>query len=142
MDPRQAYNQQWMFFYRLSGIAMNIYNTLHFGMGTAIYAKYFMYLASKEGYHVQQNAQLPLHWNNEQLPTTCDIHLLLNGNIIVDLYSKDADTSQTDRDYLKNRMTITHCSYCMIINFKRDILYSEWFARDPETGIIDKVKML
>lgn len=142
MDPRQSYNQRWMFFYRLSGIAMNIYNTIHFGMGTAIYAKYFIYLAEKAGYGIQLNAQMPLYWNDEQLPTTCDIHLLVNSNIIVDIYSKDADTNQHDREYLKNRMAITHCPYGMIINFKREILYSEWFARDPETGIIDKIKML
>lgn len=121
---------------------MNIYNTLHFGMGTAIYAKYFIYLTQKDGNNVQVNAQLPLYWKDEQLPTTCDIHLLLNGNIIVDLYSKDADTNQTDREYLKNRMAITHCPYGMIINFKREILYSEWYVRDSQTGAIDKIKLL
>lgn len=142
MDPRHAYNQQWMFFYRLSGIAMEIYNTIHYGMGAAIYAKYFMYLAEKAGNSVQTHALLPLYWKDEQLPSTCDIHLLLNSNIIVDIYSKSDDTTQTDRDYLKNRMSITHCPYGMLINFKKEILYSEWYARDPQSGIIDKIKLL
>lgn len=142
MDPRQAYNQQWMFFYRLSGIAMNIYNTIHYGMGASIYAKYFIHLVQKEGFTVQLNAQLPLYWKDEKLSETCDIHLLLNGNIIVDIYSKDADTNQSDRDYLKNRMSITHCPYGILINFKREILYSEWYVRDATTGTIDKIKMI
>jgi GxxExxY protein len=78
---------------------------------------------------------------NVQLDQTYRMDLVISGNIIVELKAiNHIDTPH--RRQLWNYLNITHFPYGMIINFSPDGLYSEWYHRDSETGVIDKIKMM
>ena len=68
------------------------------------------------------------------------LHQVIDGNIIVELKAI-AHIDTPHRRQLWNYMNLTHLPFGMLINFSPDGLYSEWYHRDPKTGIIDKVKL-
>jgi len=144
IDPRQAYNQRWKLFHYISGIAMKVYIRFKYGQGTEVYAPMLKYLLTKDGLTVEQDARLPMFWDDTPIGDTCTFDMLVRGNsadVVVKLLSQDIiDTSV--REPFKHRMEITHSQYGMIINFSPTKLYSEWYYRDPDIGVIDKIKLL
>ena len=99
------------------------------------------YLLEQKGHKVERQVFLPIYWDNVQLEQNYRMDLVINGNIIVELKAI-AHIDTPHRRQLWNYMNLTHLPYGMLINFSPDGLYSEWFHRDPKTGIIDKVKLL
>lgn len=121
---------------------MKIYNTYSRMIGTDIFAKYLQYLVSTSlKWPVERNVQVPMFWDNAPINDTCTINFLIGEKIIVDFYMQTT-VGEVERNRLRNLMTITHLPYGMIINLAEGVLYSEWFYRDPNTGIIDKIKRL
>lgn len=123
---------------------MKVYTRLKYGMGTEVYIPMLKYLLEKDGLKVDRNAQLPMFWDDAPIGDSCTIDLKVHGNsadVIIKVISQDCVES-TDRKPFKNIMEITHSQYGMIINFSPDKLYSEWYHREPDTGVIDKIKLL
>lgn len=141
IDPRTEYNRKWQFFYVLSGYGMKIYKVYHYGLGVEIYSKLFEHLVTTGGCRVERGVPVPMYWEGVKTAQTCDIPLLINGHLMVDVYSK-AEITQVDRDYLKKRMQLTHIPYGIVMNFASDKFYSDWFFRDPTTGVIEKIKLI
>lgn len=140
-DPRAEYNRKWQFFYLLAGYGMNIYKAYHYGLGVEIYTKLFEHLVTSGGNKLERNVQMPMYWEGVRTAQTCDIPLLINGHLMIDVYSK-TEITQADRDYLKKRMHLTQVPYGIVMNFGSDKFYSDWFFRDPSTRVIEKIKLL
>lgn len=140
-DLASHYNGKWKFFQYLSGNGMKIYNAYHHGMGRDVYAKLFAHLLRHDGIAVTRNAQLPMYWYDEQLDDTYEVDMLVNNNIIVDIYSIE-HIDQEQRQLLKSRMKLTHTPFGIVCNFDRNIFYSEWYVRDKATGIVERVKLI
>lgn len=141
MNPQTEWNNRWKFFYHFTGLGMNIYNTFKHGMEVPIYSGLLEHLVTKEGFPVERNKSLPIYWGDDLTTATCTIDFLIKGKIIVETYSQE-EITQTERQHLKNLLTLTHCPYGMVMNYSRLNFYSEWYYRDPQSGIIDKIKLL
>lgn len=142
MDPRQEYNQRWQFFYLITGCGMKIYNTYSRMIGTEMFAKYLQYLVSTQlKWPVERGAQVPMYWEDAPIGMTCEIDFLIGGKIIVDFYIQSA-VGESERNRLKSRMNATHLPYGMIFNLEEGRQYCEWYHRDAETGMIDKITRL
>ena len=140
-DIASQYNGQWKFFQYLTGKGMSIYNMYKYGMGRDVYAKLIECLLQMDGITVQRDAALPMYWNDTCLDGTFPTDMLVNDNIIVDVYSIDI-IKQEQREILVNKMKLSHSQYGYLCNYDRQIYYSEWYARDKKTGIIDRIKLL
>lgn len=140
-EIKERYNGRWKFFQYLSGTGMSIYNTYHYGMGRDVYAKIFECLLRREGIAVERDAELPMYWYDDKLDGTYNVDMLVNGNVIVDIYSIDRIDNE-QRQILKSRMKLTHTHYGIVCNFDRNMFYSEWYILDKQTGIIDRIKLM
>lgn len=121
---------------------MKIYNTYSRMIGTEIFAKYLQYLIRTSlKWPVERNAQVPMYWEGTPINDTCNIDFLIGGKIIADFYMQ-ASLGEPERNYLKSRMNVTHLPYGMIFNLAEGQHYCEWYNRDPETGIIEKITLL
>lgn len=49
---------------------------------------------------------------------------------------------EPERNRLKSLMKVTHLPYGMIFNLEEGRQYCEWYNRDAETGMIDKITRL
>lgn len=142
MDPRQEYNQRWQFFYRITGCGMKIYNTYSRMIGTEMFAKYLQYLVSTQlKWPVERRAKVPMYWEDAPIGDTCEIDFLIGGKIIVDFYMQSA-IGEPERNRLKSLMNATHQPHGMIFNLEEGRQYCEWYHRDEDTGIIEKINLL
>jgi GxxExxY protein len=120
---------------------MRVHRKYHYGLLESAYEAALKYLLELKCYKVEQQVYLPIYWDDVQLDQTYRMDLVISGNIIVELKAiNHIDTPH--RRQLWNYLNITHFPYGMIINFSPDGLYSEWYHRDSETGVIDKIKMM
>ena len=141
MDLIAEYNKKYEFFRVITGVAMKVHSKYHYGLLESAYEAALKYLLEQKGHKVERQVFLPIYWDDVQLEQNYRMDLVINGNIIVELKAiAHIDTSH--RRQLWNYMNLTHLPYGMFINFSSDGLYSEWYHRDPKTGIIDKVKLL
>lgn len=135
------YNGQWKFFQYLTGKGMSIYNTYKYGMGRDVYAKLLECLIRMDNIIVERDAELPMFWVDAKLDGTFTTDMVINNNVITDIYSID-NIDQEHRELLKSKMKLSHLKYGYICNFDHTKFYSEWYVRDNETGIIDRVKLI
>jgi len=141
MDLIEEHNSKYSFFHEITGEAMRVHRKYHYGLLESAYEAALKYLLELKGYKVEQQVYLPIYWDDVQLDQTYRMDLVISGNIIVELKAiNHIDTPH--RRQLWNYLNITHFPYGMIINFSPDGLYSEWYHRDSETGVIDKIKMM
>jgi len=141
MDLIEEHNSKYSFFHEITGEAMRVHRKYHYGLLESAYEAALKYLLELKGYKVEQQVYLPIYWDDVQLDQTYRMDLVISGNIIVELKAiNHIDTPH--RRQLWNYRNITHFPYGMIINFSPDGLYSEWYHRDSETGVIDKIKMM
>ena len=141
MNLLQEHNKKYQFFHDITGVAMKVYNKYRPGLLESAYEAALKYLLEIDGYKVERQVFLPIFWDDVQLDQTYRMDLVIDSNIIVELKAI-AHIDTPHRRQLWNYMNLTHLPFGMLINFSPDGLYSEWYHRDPETGIIDKVKLL
>ena len=141
MDLIEEHNSKYCFFHEITGEAMRVHRKYHYGLLESAYEAALKYLLELKGYKVEQQVYLPIYWDVVQLDQTYRIDLVISGNIRVELKAiNHLDTPH--RCQLWNYLNITHFPYGIIINCSPDGLYSEWYHRDSETGVIDKIKMM
>ena len=141
MDLIAEYNKKYEFFREITGVAMKVHSRYRYGLLESAYEAALKYLLEQQGHKVGRQVFLPIYWDDIQLDQTYRMDLVIDGNIIVELKAI-AHIDTPHRSQLWNYMNLTHLPFGMLINFGPDGLYSEWCHRDPETGIIDKVKLL
>ncbi|MBQ0019433.1 MAG: hypothetical protein KBT39_02815 [Bacteroidales bacterium] len=90
---------------------------------------------------VERGVQVPMYWDNTPIGDTCSIDFLIGGKIIVDFYMQNS-IGEPERNRLKSLMKVTHLPYGMIFNLEEGRQYCEWYNRDAETGMIDKITRL
>lgn len=111
------------------------------GLLESAYEAALKYLLEQKGHQVDRQVFLPIFWDDVQLDQTYRMDLVIDNDIIVELKAiSHIETGH--RKQLWNYMNLTHKPYGMLINFGADHLYSEWYHRHPEDGIIEKVKLL
>lgn len=140
-NPRAAYNKRYRFLYYLSGLGMKVYNKVKYGLETDLYTRLFAHLVKKDGFDVTLSAPCTLYWDNEPLDEPYQVPMLINNNVIVDIYTQPL-IAALERSRLEHRMSLTHTSYGVVINFAPDAFYSEWYHRDPDTGNVQMVKLI
>ena len=141
MDPIQEHNKKYEFFREITGEAMRVHRKYHSGLLESAYEAALKYLLEQKGYTVERQVHLPIYRDDVQLDQTYRMHLVVNGNIIVELKAVNF-IDKDHRRQLFNYMHLTHLPYGMLINFGSDSLFSEWYKRYPDTGEIEKVKLL
>lgn len=141
MDLITEYNQKYMFFRDITGVAMKVHRKYHYGLLESAYEAALKYLLEIQGYRVERQKFLPIFWDDVQLDQTYRMDLVINENIIIELKAI-SHIETAHRRQLWNYMNLTHLPYGMLINFSPDGLYSEWYHRDENTGTIDKIKLL
>ena len=141
MDLIKEHNKKYAFFHEITGIAMMVHSKYKYGLLESAYEAALRYLLEKEGHKVERQVYLPIYWDDVQLDQTYRMDLVIDENIIVELKAiSHIDTPH--RRQLWNYMNLTHIPYGMLINFSPDGLYSEWYHRHKETGVIDKIKLI
>lgn len=141
-DPRIRYNRRWMFLYYLSGVGMTLYNTYRHWLIINDYIALFEHVVRRDGFEALRDAPLPIYYEGEPIQgATHRADLLVNGNILVMLY-RQPTIGDTERRTLESRLTLTHTQFGLLGNFDHDQFYSEWYVRDPQTAIIERVKLM
>ena len=141
MDLITEYNQKYMFFRDITGIAMKVHRKYRYGLLESAYEAALKYLLEIQGYQVERQKILPIFWDDVQLDQTYRMDLVVNENIIIELKAI-SHIETAHRRQLWNYMNLTHLPYGMLINFSPEGLYSEWYHRDENVGTIDKIKLL
>ncbi|MBO7571542.1 MAG: GxxExxY protein [Bacteroidales bacterium] len=141
MDLIKEHNKKYEFFHEITGIAMQVHNKYKYGLLESAYEAALRYLLEKDGHKVERQVYLPIYWDDIQLDQNYRMDLVIDESIIVELKAiSHIDTPH--RRQLWNYMNLTHMPYGMLINFSPDGLYSEWYHRHKETGVIDKIKLI
>ena len=141
MNLIEEHNKRWDFFRDITGEAMHVHRKFHFGLLESAYEAALKYLLEQKDYTVERQVYLPIYWDEVKLDQTYRIDLMVNGNIIIELKAiNHIDTEH--RRQLWNYMNLTRQPYGMLINFSPNGLYSEWYYRNPQTSIIDKIKLM
>ena len=141
MNLIQEHNKRYDFFHEITGEAMRVHRKYHSGLLESAYEAALKYLLEQKGCKVERQVFLPMYWDDVQLDQTYRMDLVVNDEIILELKAvKFVDKEH--RRQLFNYMHLTHTRYGMLINFGADSLFSEWYERDPESGEIDKVKLI
>ncbi|MBO4615382.1 MAG: GxxExxY protein [Bacteroidales bacterium] len=141
MDLIEEHNKKYSFFHEITGIAMLVHSKYKYGLLESAYEAALRYLLEKDGHKVERQVYLPIYWEDVQLDQNYRMDLVIDEKIIVELKSiSHIDTPH--RRQLWNYLNLTHMPYGMLINFSPDGLYSEWYHRHLETGVIDKIKLI
>lgn len=141
MNLIEEHNKRYDFSHEITGEAMRVHRKYHSGLLESAYETALKYLLEQKGCKVERQVFLPMYWDDVQLDQTYRMDLVVNDDIILELKAvKFVDKEH--RRQLFNYMHLTHTRYGMLINFGADSLFSEWYERDPESGEIDKVKLI
>ena len=141
MNLVEEYNKKFEFFREITGEAMLVHRRYKPGLMESAYEAALKYLLEQKGHTVEKQVYLPIYWENVQLDQNYRMDLVIDNDIIVELKAvSHVETSH--RKQLWSYLNITHKPYGMLINFGADRLYSEWYYRNPDTGIIEKIKTL
>ena len=141
MDLIEEHNRRYEFFREITGVAMLVHRKYKPGLLESAYEAALEFLLVQKGYTVERQVYLPIYWEDVMLEQTYRMDLVVNEEIIIELKAvSHVDTSH--RRQLWNYLNLTHLPYGMIINFGSDSLYSEWYHRNNESGVIDRVKLL
>jgi len=141
MDLIEEHNKKYQFFKEITGEAMHVHRKYKPGLVESAYEAALMYLLELKKHKVKRQVDLPIYWDDVKLDQHYRMDLVIDDNIIVEL--KAASHIETGhRKQLWNYMNLTHMPYGMLINFGAESLYSEWYHRDPNTGEIDKVRLI
>lgn len=141
MDLAEEHNNKYSFFHEITGVAMKVHSKYKSGLLESAYEAAMKYLLEQMGYKVERQVFLPIFWEEVQLDQTYRMDLVINDDIIVELKSITYVDSQ-QRKQLWNYMNLTHKPFGMLINFGAESLYSEWYERDSETGMIEKIRLM
>ena len=141
MDAKTEFNKRYSFFSEITGLAMKVHSKYHYGLLESAYEAALKYLLKQNGHEVSQEVSLPIYWEDVKLDKTYRMDLVVDGNIIIELKAI-AHIDTQHRRQLWNYLNLTHMEYGMLINFSPTGLYSEWYRRNPETGDIDRIKLL
>lgn len=140
MNLIEQHNKKYKFFADITGVAMKVHSKYHGGLLESAYEAALKYLLELEGYKVERQVFLPIYWDDIKLDQTYRMDLVVNDNIIVELKAVNF-VDNNHRKQLYNYMHLTHMRYGMLINFGPNGLFSEWYERAPETGVIEKVRL-
>ena len=141
MNLIDEYNKKYQFFRDITGVAMKVYNKYRPGLLESAYEAAMKYLLELDGHKVERQKFLPIFWDDVQLEQNYRLDLVVDDDIIIELKAvKFADKEH--RRQLWNYMNLTHTPYGMLINFGPDGLFSEWYKRYPDTGEIEKIKLM
>jgi len=141
MDLAEEHNNKYSFFHEITSVAMKVHSKYKSGLLESAYEAAMKYLLEQMGYKVERQVFLPIYWDDVQLDQTYRMDLVINDDIIVELKSITYVDSQ-QRKQLWNYMNLTHKPFGMLINFGAESLYSEWYERDSETGMIEKIRLM
>ena len=64
MDLNKEYNERYMFFHDITGIAMRVHRKYHSGLLESAYEAALKYLLEKEGHKVERQVMLPIYWDD------------------------------------------------------------------------------
>ena len=140
MNLIEQHNKKYKFFADITGVAMKVHSKYHGGLLESAYEAALKYLLELEGYKVERQVFLPIYWDDIKLDQTYRMDLVVNDNIIVELKAVNF-VDNNHRKQLYNYMHLTHMRYGMLINFGPNGLFSEWYERAQETGVIEKVRL-
>lgn len=138
MDTIEATHQRLEPFRQITGIAMKVHNEYKPGLLESAYEAAMEYLLLQGGYRVERQKLLPIYWKEVRLEQTYRMDLVVD-KIIVELKAVK-HTIDDHVHQLWNYMHLTHTEFGMLINFGSSHLYSAWYRRDPQTGLIEKVR--
>lgn len=141
MNVVEEYNRRYEFFRVITGKAMLVHRKFKSGLLESAYEAALKYLLEQDGYKVERQVFLPIFWEDVQLDQYYRMDLVINDDIIVELKAiSHIETSH--RRQLFSYMNLTHKPYGMLINFGAESLYTEWYHREQETGMIEKVRLI
>jgi GxxExxY protein len=141
MDLIKEHNRKYNFFREITGEAMRVHNKYSSGLLESAYEAALAYLLGQKGYKVDRQVYLPIFWDDVQLDQCYRIDIIVNDDVILELKALP-HIDLPHRKQLWNYMHLTHKQYGMLINFGADRLYSEWYERNSETGMIDQIRLL
>lgn len=141
MDLIKEYNARLEPLRVITGEAMRVHRKFKPGLLESAYEAALKYLLDLKGFKVERQVYLPIFWDDIKLEQSYRMDLVVNDGIILELKA----VGHVDAAHVKqlwSYMNITHMEYGMLINFGAQSLYSEWFRRDPQTGKIEKVRLM
>ena len=141
MDLIKEHNKRYEFFREITGEAMRVHRKYHSGLLESAYEAALKYLLEQKGFKVERQVNLPMYWDDVQLDQTYRMDLVVDDKIILELKAVNF-VDKEHRRQLFNYMHLTHTRYGMLINFGGESLFSEWYERYPDTGEIEKVRLI
>ena len=137
----KEHNKRYEFFREITGEAMRVHRKYHSGLLESAYEAALKYLLEQKGFKVERQVNLPMYWDDVQLDQTYRMDLVVDDKIILELKAVNF-VDKEHRRQLFNYMHLTHTRYGMLINFGGESLFSEWYERYPDTGEIEKVRLI
>ena len=141
MDLISKYNERWTIFSDVIGEAMKVYNNYRPGLMESAYEAALKYLLEQAGHKVDRQVFVPIYWQNILLDQNYRLDLLVDDDLILELKAIKY-IGPEHRRQLNSYMHITHKPFGMLINFSEERLYSEWYYRNPKTGVIERIKLV
>lgn len=121
---------------------MTLYNMYRHWLTIDDYKVLFEYAIRRDGFEALRDAPLLIYFGDEPIEGAGHrADLVVNGNILVMLY-RQPTIGDDERHALESRMVLTHTQFGFIGNFDPDQFYSEWYVRDPNTALIERVKLM
>lgn len=134
-------NRKYSVLHTITGAAMAVHREYKPGLLESAYEAALKYLLEQDGMKVEQQVYLPIYWKDVQLDQSYRLDLVVNENIIVELKAVKYINLE-HKIQLWNYMRITKMPYGMIINFGADSLFSEWYAFNSTTGLINRIRLM
>ncbi|MBR6086337.1 MAG: GxxExxY protein [Prevotella sp.] len=123
--------QEYMEIYDIVGVAIEVYNTIGYGMAEPIYQEAFAVEMKLQGMNVEREKQLKLYYKDVLLNKTYYADFYYNG-IVIELKAVEKIISD-HRAQLFNYMRISKQRKGILINFGERSLRAERYVYDEES---------
>ena len=85
MNLVHEYNNKYMFFHKITGIAMQVHSKYKPGLVESAYEAAMIYLLELNGHKVERQVPLPLYWDDVIIDKNFRMDLVIDDNIIAEL---------------------------------------------------------
>jgi GxxExxY protein len=107
--------------YAIRGAAFNVYNELGPGLLESVYEAALAFELEKDGYSVQKQKGLPVHYQGQTLDLGFRLDLLIENRIIVEIKSVET-LLPVHHKQLLTYLRLTNHKLGLLINFNTDDL--------------------
>jgi GxxExxY protein len=109
--------------YKVRGCIFNVYNNLGPGLFESVYEAALVHELIKSGLKVQNQVELPVHYDNIKLEIGFRIDILVENQVLIELKSVE-ELSKVHYKQVVTYLKLSNISVGILVNFNTDNLSS------------------